>query len=100
LSRFEADPDSYRRLHLRIHGRVQGVFFRASTQRRARETGVDGWVRNCPDGTVEVVAEGSDEDCRALLEFCHDGPPAARVSDVDVEWQDPTGEFSGFTVRH
>lgn len=93
------DDASRRRLHLRIHGRVQGVFFRASTQRRARELGVDGWVENRPDGTVEVVAEGPEEACRGLLEFCREGPSAARVSDVDVEWQEPAGEFTGFTVR-
>lgn len=94
-----AEPTTSQRLHLRIRGRVQGVFFRATVQRRAREIGIDGWVRNCSDGTVELVAEGPEPTCCDLLDFCWDGPPAARVEDIEVEWEEPTGEHSGFAVR-
>lgn len=88
-----------RRMRLRINGRVQGVFYRATSCREARRLGLTGWVSNRPDGTVELVAEGGEEPCRQLLETCHEGPPAARVTDVDVSWEEPTGEFGTFEVR-
>lgn len=93
------DEDT-RRIHLGIRGHVQGVFFRASTQRRARELGLAGWVRNRPDGSVEAVAEGPPEGLERLVEFCRQGPPAARVDEVDVRHEDPTGELDGFRVRY
>lgn len=88
------------RLHARVRGRVQGVFFRATTRDQARRLGLTGWVRNCPDGTVELVAEGPREACQELLRFCRQGPPAARVEEVDARWEEPAGEFEGFQVRH
>ncbi|MGM0576837.1 MAG: acylphosphatase [Myxococcota bacterium] len=74
-----------------ISGRVQGVFFRDSTQQQARRRGVAGWVRNLVDGRVEAVLEGRDEAVRAILDWCRDGPPAARVEDVEVRWETPEG---------
>lgn len=69
-----------------VSGRVQGVFFRQSTAERAREAGVAGWVRNLPDGRVEMLLEGSPEAIEAVLSWARDGgPPAARVDDVRVE---------------
>lgn len=73
------------RLHLLIEGRVQGVWFRASTRRAAEELGVVGWVRNLPDGRVEVLAEGTSEQIDRLLEYCKHGPPLAEVSHVEIE---------------
>ena len=84
------------RIHLRIHGQVQGVFFRASTEVEARRLGLTGWVRNCPDGSVEVVAEGPRARLEDLVAWCRHGPPRAQVDHVEIEWSAATGEFSGF----
>ena len=86
------------RAHVLVSGRVQGVYFRATTRDTAREHGVDGWVRNRDDGRVEAVFEGPEEDVRALVSFCHEGSSAARVESVDVTYKDPNGE-DGFRVR-
>ena len=86
------------RVHLIIEGRVQGVWFRESTRRQALRMGVTGWVRNRPDGTVEVAAEGEESRVRALVDWCGEGPPAARVTRVQqrpAEWR---GEFDAFEI--
>jgi len=88
-----------RRGHFTCHGRVQGVFFRASARDEANHLGLTGWVRNCMDGSVEVVAEGNVEAVADLLRWCEHGPPYAHVSRVDAEYSAATGEFSGFQVR-
>jgi acylphosphatase len=87
-------------LHATASGRVQGVGFRHYTMLRAREIGVSGWVRNLPDGAVEVTAEGTRDQLEALLAFLHQGPPAARVIQVDVLWGAATGAFDGFEIRY
>ncbi|HET8628599.1 MAG TPA: acylphosphatase [Thermomicrobiales bacterium] len=81
-----------------IAGRVQGVYFRDSTRKRAELAGVTGWVRNRPDGRVEALFEGEEEAVRGLIAWCHTGPPHARVADVAVEWEQPTGEFGRFSI--
>lgn len=86
------------RAHVHVTGRVQGVFFRATTRERAAEHDVDGWVKNLADGRVEAVFEGSEESVEAMIEFCHEGSPQARVEDVEVEYQEPTG-LDGFQIR-
>jgi acylphosphatase len=83
-----------------IRGRVQGVFYRVSARQEAARLGLSGWVRNIPDGSVELVAEGPRELCEALLRYCHEGPPAARVDEIDVRWEEPTGTYVGFSVRY
>ncbi len=87
------------RAHVYISGRVQGVFFRDSTRHLARQYGVTGWIRNLPDGRVEAIFEGEKDAVRRLIEWCHQGPPGARVERVDVEWQEYTGRFADFTIR-
>ncbi|MFB6286256.1 MAG: acylphosphatase [Candidatus Bipolaricaulia bacterium] len=87
------------RAHAIISGRVQGVNFRAATQRRVQSLGVSGFVRNLPDGRVEAVFEGDEASVQQALDWCRDGPPAAHVDHVEVDWQAPTGEFSGFSIR-
>ena len=87
-----------KRAHLVIRGRVQGVFYRASTRARAEELGLVGWVRNLASGEVEVVAEGGKAPLEELLAWCWNGPDMAVVDDIDVTWQDATGEFSRFLV--
>ncbi|MEE9496158.1 MAG: acylphosphatase [Desulfobacterales bacterium] len=86
------------RAHAIISGRVQGVFFRMETQRAADRCGVCGWVRNLKDGTVEAVFEGDQDRVDAILDWCRQGPPHANVADVNVSWNDYTGEFKGFDI--
>lgn len=83
----------------RVSGRVQGVSFRWYTQEKARALGVAGWVRNEPDGTVLVHAEGEAEAVDALVAWCHDGPALARVTAVAVREASPGGATT-FEVRH
>jgi len=87
------------RLRLVIRGRVQGVWYRASAADRAGELGLTGWVSNHPDGAVELVAEGGREALDRLLEWCREGSPLARVSQVEIERSAPSGEFQAFHVR-
>lgn len=86
-------------LHAKIRGKVQGVWFRASTQREARNLGLSGWVRNCTDGQVEVMAIGPKEAVLSLEEWLHQGPPAAEVEAVEAEELPiPTMEDTDFKV--
>lgn len=87
------------RAHLLISGRVQGVYYRASTEAIATRLGLRGWVRNLPDGRVEAIAEGPREGLEQLIAWCHEGPPAARVERVECAWHAATGEFEGFATR-
>jgi acylphosphatase len=84
--------DAGARAHVFISGRVQGVFFRYETSRRAAELGLSGWVRNLPDGRVEAVFEGPKPSVDSLVAWCHEGPPFAAVDGVDVSWETPRGE--------
>ena len=93
------EPSDQQQLHAVVHGRVQGVGFRDFTQRRAAELGVTGWVRNQPDSTVEVVAEGDKETLERFLALLWRGPNAARVVRVEYDYHAATGRFSGFSVR-
>jgi acylphosphatase len=86
-------------VHLVVSGRVQGVFFRARAVQEARGLGLSGWVRNLADGRVELRAEGERRNLTMLLAWAHQGPPAARVEEVAVEWSDYEGRLHGFSVR-
>ncbi|HCU26126.1 MAG TPA: acylphosphatase [Deltaproteobacteria bacterium] len=83
-----------------IHGRVQGVFFRAWTQETAQRLGLKGWVRNCQDGSVELLAQGSKEVLEEFLQHCRQGPPAAQVSGVETEWVETGVDYVNFSVRY
>lgn len=87
-----------KRIHLTIRGRVQGVFFCASAQREARRLGISGWVRNKPDGTIELCAEGDEDSIKELSSWANHGPSAARVDHVDIRWRGYTGEFPEFLI--
>lgn len=89
-----------KRVRLIIKGRVQGVWFRDSTRRQASRLGVRGWVRNLPDGSVEVLAEGPAQKVDKLVEWCHEGPPAARVDQVIQDQEAWRGEFDSFEIRY
>jgi acylphosphatase len=86
-----------RRARVKISGRVQGVFFRASCADRARGAGLSGWVRNASAGVVEAVFEGEEEDVEAIISWCRKGPPHARVDDIEVAEEAPTGA-EGFRI--
>jgi acylphosphatase len=86
------------RAHVIIRGRVQGVNFRASAQAQARLHEVEGWVRNLDDGRVEAVFEGADVAVKRMISWCYSGPRSARIDNVNVEWEQPTGQERGFHI--
>lgn len=83
-----------------IKGKVQGVCYRMETARAAEDHKVNGWVMNRPDGTVEALFEGDADQVEKMLDWCRQGPPAASVTDVEVEEKPYTGEHSNFTIRY
>ena len=86
------------RVHLFVSGRVQGVFFRTETQRKAKKFGVSGFVRNLPDGRVEAILEGEREKVEKVIEWARRGPFFAKVKKVDVKWEEYKKEFEGFNI--
>ena len=88
-----------KRVHVYISGRVQGVFFRAETQRTAKSFNLTGWVRNISDGRVEAVFEGDEANVDKMNAWCHIGPPAAIVEEVLTEEEPYTGEFRDFNIK-
>jgi len=86
-----------RRVRVTVSGRVQGVFYRASCARLARERGLAGSVRNRPDGRVEAVFEGADDAVDQMVDWCRRGPDHARVDGVEIADEQPVGE-AGFRV--
>jgi len=87
-----------KQLQLFVRGRVQGVYFRASTQREARRLGLSGWVRNRADGTIEILAEGEEVAIRELYGWAQKGPSAARVERVDTRWRGFSGDYPDFRI--
>ena len=87
-------------IHVVISGRVQGVWFRASTKQKAEQLGINGWVRNTPEGDVEAIFEGEESDIKEMLEWCHHGPPLAEVEKVKVKNQVPTTIFDVFKIKY
>ncbi len=95
-------PEDQVRVQLTIEGWVQGVFFRTSTVQEARRLGVKGWVRNCPDGSVEVVAQGGGKKIDELIQWCHQGPAGAQVRNVQLKWENYLNNletFETFSIR-
>lgn len=88
------------RVHMIVHGKVQGVFFRDSTRRAAMELNLNGLVRNRPDGTVEIIAEGSREDLDRFVTWTHHGPPSASVNSVEIDFEKATGQYSAFVISY
>jgi len=89
-----------KRIHLIIHGKVHGVFYRDNTQKKGKELGLKGFVKNLEDGTVEVIAEGSEDKLNELIEFCKNNPGHSNVDKVDVKEEKTTNEFSDFEVKY
>lgn len=88
------------RAHVIFSGRVQGVFFRANTERKAVELGVYGWVKNLPDRSVEAVFEGDRTRILNLIEWCSKHQPTAEVANTEVNWEQYKGEFNKFSVKY
>ena len=87
------------RAQVLISGVVQGVFFRHYTSVRANELGVKGWVKNRMDGKVEAIFEGKKDKVDELIKWCNRGPSGARVTEVNVDWEDYRDEFDSFTIE-
>jgi acylphosphatase len=84
-----------------VHGKVQGVYFRASTRKRAVELNLTGYIRNLSDGmSVEVQVEGKKAQIDKLLEYLKQGPPGAKVDKVDIEWMEYTGSYKEFSITY
>lgn len=87
-------------VHVIVRGRVQGVFFRAFAMGKATGLGLTGYVRNLPDGMVEVRAEGERGPLQKLINHLGKGPPAAKVTEVTTEWSEYSGEYKGFEIKY
>jgi acylphosphatase len=89
-----------KRAHIVVRGIVQGVFFRYTTQREAQGLGLTGWVKNIPDGGVEIVCEGDKEAVEKLVQWSRSGPRGAFVEETDVSWENYTDGFLTFEIRY
>jgi acylphosphatase len=87
------------RVHVTLHGRVQGVGFRFNTKIKGILNGLKGWVKNNSDGTVEIIADGKKENIKKLISWCNKGPFMSRVDDIEVEWLKYQEEFKTFSIR-
>lgn len=81
-----------------ISGLVQGVFFRHYTRKYAIQYNLTGWVKNRPDGKVEAIFEGAEDNINLMIDWCHSGPPSARISDIDITREEPTYTFPDFRI--
>jgi acylphosphatase len=95
-----ANANDLASLQATVYGYVQRIFFRAFVARRASELGLTGYVRNLPQGTVEVLAEGERKRLEELLSHLKVGPLGARVEKVVTNWSGYTGSYAGFNIRH
>ncbi|MCF6157759.1 MAG: acylphosphatase [wastewater metagenome] len=86
------------RVHVSVRGVVQGVFFRSSARERALTLGIKGWIKNRGDGSVEAVFEGKKDAVEKILDWCKKGPSGAIVEDMDIHWEEHTGEFDDFSI--
>lgn len=89
-----------KRVNIIVSGRVQGVWYRAYTRDKAIELGLKGWVRNNPDGTVEIEAEGEEDKLIELINWCWQGSPASKVTDVKFKEKEYIGEYKDFEIRY
>lgn len=87
-------------LHLKIFGEVQGVGFRYSTTQKAQELNLTGWVRNGPDGSLEILAQGEKDALEKIISWAKIGPRFAKVEKVEVSWREPRAALSTFEIHH
>ncbi len=88
------------RVHVIISGRVQGVWFRASTRDKAQQLGLKGWVKNTRDGNVEAVFDGEEKLVKKMIEWCYHGPPLAEVENVEAKKEQSSDDFDDFYIKH
>jgi acylphosphatase len=93
------ESGDYERAHVYVSGQVQGVFFRDSAREKAQQLGLNGWVKNLPDGRVEALVEGPSEGVREMVRWCEQGPSQAEVEDVETEFEASEGDLTSFEVR-
>ena len=84
--------------HITVHGRVQGVWFRAGAKEKAEELGLTGWVMNRPNGTVEIHAQGEKSQLETFIAWCHQGTPTAKVTSLDIDRSEAQQEFKSFDI--
>ena len=89
---------SYCRVEIKCHGLVQGVGYRYFCHRMVSKIGLTGWIKNCPDSTVELLVEGKRNEIEVLLEELKIGPPSADVNKIDIKWAEFKNEFNSFEV--
>ncbi len=87
-----------KQIHILISGFVQGIGYRSFVRNQARKLGLVGWVRNLPDGRVEAVFEGKEENIKEMVKLCREGPPMTQVKNINTKWDEAIGEFSSFEV--
>lgn len=87
-----------KRVHIFVKGIVQGVFFRHFTLQQAKQLGIKGWVRNLPDGRVEMVCEGSEDSIEKMIKWSKKGPQGAFVEDIDITYEEYKDEFTDFRI--
>jgi len=85
--------------HIFISGRVQGVFYRAHTKKKANELGITGWVKNLPDGRVEAVFQGPKDKVEKMISWCHKGSPASRVTNVEMA-KAQQEDYKNFIIKY
>lgn len=90
----------FSRAHVIFYGRVQGVFFRANTERKAIELRINGWVRNMKDGTVEAIFEGEKDKIKDIITYCSKKQPHASVRDTQIRWEEYQNEFDEFEIKY
>lgn len=88
------------RVHVVISGKVQGVFYRASTKEKADTLGITGWVKNMPGGKVEAVFQGDEQQVQKMIEWCWNGPPQSQVIDIKVRREPLSDNFFSFNIRY
>ncbi|MHA2027894.1 MAG: acylphosphatase [Candidatus Kariarchaeaceae archaeon] len=87
-------------MKLRVFGIVQGVFYRTSAIKEAKQLNIVGYIKNRSDSTVECIAEGSKENLERFISWCREGPEHAKVNRIDVEWLDFKDEFTEFKIEY
>jgi len=85
---------------LKIYGRVQMVMYRDSAKRKAKKLDLVGWVMNKSDGTVELIAEGEEENLKQFIDWCYNGSILAKVDKINISWQEATGQFKKFNIKY
>lgn len=88
----------FKKIHLLISGKVQGVFYRANAKRKAEELNLKGWVKNALDGKVEIMAEGEKDRLKEMIKWCYDGSSGAVVDKVEAEWMECEKKFDKFEI--